>query len=300
MLSKFNWVPWNCPICKNSEKKWLGTRGGSTHRFKLGEEANVVRCKQCGLLFCDPFPVPKSMQEIYGDPKEYFRGYVSEEKVNDYKNLLKTFSKFGIKNNAKILDVGAGAGEFLAACNELGFDHAVGLEPVTAIANFAKDKYGVAIHEEELPAHADKHAKTYDCLVMSSVLEHVYDPDQLIASAQKTLRQGGYLFLELPNEPNLLTKLGNLFAALTRSKAVYNLSPTWGAYHVYGFSPKTLRLLLEKYGFAIEEIRVYSPASIPPGPGIAGKIKSQIGTWINKVANYTGQASNMTVWARQK
>ena len=55
---------------------------------------------------------------------------------------------------------------------------------------------------------------------------------------------------------------------MLRKEAVYNLQPTWPPFHVFGFNPKALGVLLEKHGFRIESLRVHASTQIRSSGGL--------------------------------
>jgi len=297
--SKFEWKDWNCPICMRSKKSELGFRGGIHYRFGQGETARVVKCESCGLLFCDPFPIPLSFQEIYGDPDSYFGDHDRQKKLACGEEFLRDFITPHFPLTARILDIGAGLGEFVKVCRDSGFTDTQGIEPSLATAEKARELFQLELITDATDIYAKKNPQSFDLIFMHSVLEHVTDPNLLVASAAELLRREGKLFIELPRDPNLLTIVGNLWEKWKGSKTVYNLSPTWGAYHVYGFTPDSLKTLLEKNGFEIEVIRVFSTAQIPAGKGWRGKLAAIVANLLQTAANYLGLASNMTVWAKK-
>ncbi|MBI3021742.1 MAG: hypothetical protein HYY59_07085 [Candidatus Omnitrophica bacterium] len=78
-----------------------------------------------------------------------------------------------------------------------------------------------------------------------------------------------------------------------------NLSPTWIPYHLYGFNPRALRVLLHKHGFEMTSVRIYAIPTIPATSAFEDRFNASVATQICRVANLTGTASNLYVWARR-
>lgn len=241
--------------------------------------------------------MPLSFQEVYGNPDEYFAGQSSEGKIKNSREFINQHLISKFSKEMRILDIGTGTGEFVKVCRDLGYLESYGLEPSLAIAKKAKVLNGLDLITESADVYAKNMAGTYDLIFMNSVLEHVEDPNLLMASVNRLLKKGGKVFIELPRDPNLLTILANFWEKPRGRKTVYNLSPTWGAFHVYGFTPRSLRILMEKQGFTIDELKVFSLAGIPSGKGWKGKIASGGANILQVLSNTLGLASNMTVWA---
>ena len=127
----------------------------------------------------------------------------------------------------------------------------------------------------------------------------MHEPGKLIEETSKLLNNGGVIYIDTPNEPNLLTILGNSFNKLTFNKAVYNLNPTWQPYCVFGFNPKALRILLMANSINIEDMLIFGDPIVPSSGGLQDKIKAKIGTLVQKIANRISLGTNMYVWARK-
>jgi hypothetical protein len=93
--------------------------------------------------------------------------------------------------------------------------------------------------------------------------------------------------------------IGNGWNRLRRDNSVYNLSPTWLPFHVFGFSLQSLQVLLRKHGFVIREHEAWAAPVLSGGPSGWSHVQAFIGTQINRLANLTGTAHNMYVWAQR-
>jgi 2-polyprenyl-3-methyl-5-hydroxy-6-metoxy-1,4-benzoquinol methylase len=98
-------------------------------------------------------------------------------------------------NKNRLLDIGCGNGDFLVFANNLGWD-STGLDVDkgainTALSNGLNVKLGgiESLNKDEL----------FDMITLSHVIEHVYNPVELIQECYKHLSPGGKLWLETPN-----------------------------------------------------------------------------------------------------
>ena len=121
----------------------------------------------------------------------------------------------------------------------------------------------------------------------------------MMAQIHELTGPGALLYVDIPQEPNLLTMIGNAANRLRGKRVVLNLMPTWPPYHVFGFNRRSLSALLKKYGFEIFDVRVWASPKIRASSGLPDRLKAEVGTQINRLANFTGTASNMFVWARR-
>ncbi len=199
--------------------------------------------------------------------------------------------------HAKVLDVGSGRGEFLVAATKVGLT-SVGLELSDAMVEDARATYGVTVLNETAEEHATK-SQSYDAFVLNAVIEHVMDPDALIKHIRKMARPGALLYIDCPNEPNLLTQAGDIISRIRRSPKVLNLAPTFPPYHVWGFNLGALKVLLDKYEFQIDSHRIYASPKVPSNGGL-DTFKSLIATQVNRIANLTGRAHNLYLWSHLK
>lgn len=115
----------------------------------------------------------------------YRAGRAAIERVN----FLRSHGVHG----GKLLDVGAGGGEFVYISKSKGYDSR-GIEPNLGYSEFARTQYGVEIKTGELCEAGG----AYDIITMFHVLEHMPNFESL-RMAWSMLNEGGYLFIEVPN-----------------------------------------------------------------------------------------------------
>jgi len=196
-----------------------------------------------------------------------------------------------------LLDVGSGRGEFCQAALSFPEINCTGIEVSDGSIKYDEEK-GIKLHKKSL-SDLIYEGKKFDGISLNAVLAHVHEPGKLIEEASKLLNNGGVIYIDTPNEPNLLTILGNSFNKLTFNKAVYNLNPTWQPYCVFGFNPKALRILLKANSINIEDMLIFGDPIVPSSGGLQDKIKAIIGTLVQKIANRISLGTNMYVWARK-
>ena len=140
-------------------------------------------------------------------------------------------------NKGKILDVGAGTGEFLSVAKNDGWQ-TIGVEPSDKAKAIAKSK-GVSFVEQtsELENHS------FDVISMWHVLEHVPDLDKQIKELKRLLKPTGTLIIAVPNFKSFDAKHYGKF---------------WAAYdvpiHFWHFSKTAIKLLFEKEEMKLEKV----------------------------------------------
>ena len=297
--NQFEMRAWHCPTCKESAERFVGLRGGKYHRYNQGVVTRIVQCESCGLLYGNPFPYPRDAQRLYGDPEKYFENHSDVAKLSGNQAIAKELIRRLGKSNISLLDVGSGRGEMVEAARREGAD-AVGLEFSAAMIRSARERYGIALVAASIEDYAaGASARVFDAVVLNAVLEHVYDPDSMVASLRKLTRVGSVVYIDVPNEPHLRSRVGNAANRILGSAGVYNLAPTFSPYHVYGFNPGALEVLLKKHGFEIISIDIFANPVLRSNKSAKDRLLAFVGTQVNRLANATGTASNMLVWARR-
>lgn len=159
-----------------------------------------------------------------------------------------------------VLDVGCGAGWLLDRLQEDG--RARRLVGVDAAASCSTPgwEYRAGDVTARLPADDDE----FDLVVLGEVIEHVPDPDALLAEVRRVLRPGGVLVLSTPNlvcwanrvlvplgvQP-LFTETSSQVALGRRLRALGQGNEVQG--HLKVFTSRSLGELLQREGFAVEE-----------------------------------------------
>jgi SAM-dependent methyltransferase len=189
--------------------------------------------------------------------------------------------------------VGSGRAELRQAARRQGCTEVVGLEFAPAMIEYARSRHGLVVLPKTIEQYAREAGRTFDAIVLNAVLEHVYDPDSMIASCAALTRPGSVVYVDLPREPNLTTLVGNAWNRWRGSDAVYNLQPTWPPYHVFGFNERALERLLSKHGFEITGLRIHAAPKVPACGDWRDRLQAFVATQVNRAANWTGTASNM-------
>ena len=99
-------------------------------------------------------------------------------------------------HTSSLLDVGCGAGDFMVAMRDLGW-RITGVETDPRAADKARQR-GLDVRHGGLE-EADFGDESFDAVTMAHVIEHVHDPDELLAECRRILKPGGTLVILTPN-----------------------------------------------------------------------------------------------------
>jgi SAM-dependent methyltransferase len=251
--------------------------------FGSPEEFSVVRCHRCELLYLNPRPTAEEISRYYPQQyfapgptktrsgleralkqwsqtlkrwiREDFYGYPSRTARRPWRvfrkillwpeRMRRAFRGRDIvrwAGDGRLLDVGCGPGANLKSLQEQGWD-VYGIElSETAVAR-ARALVGDRIHCGTLDTSPFED-ESFDVVLMSHSLEHLYDPVQELQRVRRLLKPQGCLIIAVPNA-------GSLEAKLFGGSWIHWDPPR----HLYHFSKKTLTGLVEQAGFQVLRLR---------------------------------------------
>ncbi len=214
------------------------------------EYFEIWKCDTCNLRFTQNAP-REDMIGVYYQSAEYISHsdtkhglinrlyhYVRNFTLTTKLSLIREVTRL---KRGVLLDIGAGTGAFAFTMQQAGWN-VTGLEPDEIARANALKNYKLQLQELGNLDHL--HDNTFDAITLWHVLEHVHDLHGYIEKFFKILKPAGRLVIAVPN--------------FTSYDANY-YRPYWAAYdvprHLYHFSPKSMQILLEKKGFAIEAFK---------------------------------------------
>ena len=98
----------------------------------------------------------------------------------------------------RVLDIGSGYGFFRVALRDAGFEQE-GLEVSSFARAVAASSYQLETHGGILADHWTEWKERFDVATMFDLIEHLTDPDELLAQTAAVLKPGGYLGIKTPN-----------------------------------------------------------------------------------------------------
>ncbi|MFB1002713.1 MAG: class I SAM-dependent methyltransferase [Bacteroidia bacterium] len=116
---------------------------------------------------------------------------------------LKTIGKYTDKKDLKILDIGSGSHsstitkKWLPKCHYTGVDRDVSYDNTEEDIQNMDEFFQLDLTELDYSAIPDD---TYDVIIMSHVIEHLYNGDKVLPLLFKKLKKGGLFYIEFPCE----------------------------------------------------------------------------------------------------
>ena len=192
-----------CPVCGDTHNQLLkdSSETSRTRLFGVG----VFECKKCAFIFSDYIdsevlsvlytymfrdPTASSTKELHGLTRA------------NGKSQLITIQPHLPKKLGRVLDFGGGYGE--AARLYLPFSEEVYIveKDPDALEHIRKTSKLEILEEEDLLK--DKYIGFFDLVIFSNVLEHMPFPLQQIQKFSRMIAEGGFLFVEVPCEFELI------------------------------------------------------------------------------------------------
>lgn len=229
----------SCPLCQGGIQ-WLGN-----FPCLKSWDTGLYYCNECGSLFRSPMPSHEQLQAYYDSvPFRISKSIVRRrlKKTNRQAlSLTQLLPRIGFRNEDKILDIGAGIGGLVKSLREKGLTQVIGLEGRAIAVDFCQKEFGIELDNGWMFKAHEFHPDA-KIILLSHVLEHLDDPGMVI-DYLKTHYPGSILWIEVPH--------GSYAASALNSDVIWTL---WLEQHLWSFTPKGLRDLLESHGLRIIEI----------------------------------------------
>jgi 2-polyprenyl-3-methyl-5-hydroxy-6-metoxy-1,4-benzoquinol methylase len=220
-----------CPYCSSTKRNLAFSNIQDWSFYASAGNWSYWNCEACSSLYLDPRPKASFIHEAYSQYYTHSKANISiASRIKAlFKNeffshlfginlnprlemskklffLIKPlqsflFIPFGMKQlvelpKGKLLDVGCGDGSMLKIARDLGWD-VTGIE-IDPQAVESTRKHGINVIQGSYHA-IEQLDETYDCIICSHVLEHVYNPNEMLELIIKKLNSSGTLLLSCPN-----------------------------------------------------------------------------------------------------
>ena len=226
-----------CVTCGTELKPVVSLVG--TNRIDVGV------CPDCGLCtYMQKLP-KESIDGYYdkvwmGDSQEEAmkkardRRETIEKDENKVERLNKIFKNHGLDTTKPFLDIGCGYGERMFLVQRAGFKDVYGVETSGVRAEAVRQVHGFPAFEGNFEEYTPK-AK-FGLIICYHVLEHTYNPDEILNKCAEIQDIGGVINFDLPN-----------FLGEPSMGVVFFLP------HLYSFRCYSLKKLFAKHGYEVFE-----------------------------------------------
>ena len=194
------------------------------------------RCLNCGLVYLHPRPTAQELMKNYEDylptPSEEIDKWekMMKQIVDKSADLIEARTNTG---GGRLLDIGCGYGFFLKEMKLRGWD-VEGVEVSQTGRQYARDKWGINVYSQPVE-DIDIPENSFDVVTLFYLIEHVNNPMALLREVNRILRPGGLILLRWPHTTPIVRLLG----PLSRKLDLYHTP-----YHLYDFSPETMKMLM--------------------------------------------------------
>ena len=257
-------------------------------------EGPLLRCPECGQLVSQVSAVRywETMAQFdhtdfnQPGPRELSRRFNIA-----HRRLRAIAAQLGKQpHDIHLIDVGCSRGQFVASACQIGFN-AEGVEPAPHIAAAAQAA-GLKVHQGLLE---DLHFPdaSFDVLTLFEVVEHLKQPLKLLRECHRVLKPGGMLLLSTGNTASWT------MAAMKDRWDYFHIEKDSG--HISFFNPRSMRLLAERCGFALQNVatrnvRFFEKGDVPAVLYRSAKIAAEL---LNFPARLFGKGHEMLAYLRR-
>jgi predicted SAM-dependent methyltransferase len=195
-----------------------------------------------------PFKLRKNRSKSITDlPRQWAASYCINKRKNPFKHPLgfllfkvfgagfaEKFEDMNIPFNAKILDIGSGAGQHLLTLKSYGFKNLMGID--LFIDSDIHYKNDINIKKTDIYNINEKH----DLVMLNHVLEHMNEQDKVVQRLYNLIDDEGIVMIRIPvNDCYSYRKYGKFWVALDAPR------------HFYVHTVKSLTYLFRNNGFEL-------------------------------------------------
>jgi len=205
----------NIEICKKNKLPFLNASLLTIEQFS-GESSSVILknieqiLHKSQMLWKSFVPdedhvTPEQLDNFYeasGKEKEFYNQYYSATSISLGTALRGFIANIAKNSGKKVFDFGGGIGQITSSMAKLGLEEIYIVETDQEKLDFVQwrdKKCGLLginyIGRKEIDNFLKNHEGTFDFISSCEVLEHVYDPPELMKLLAKMLKPGGQLFI---------------------------------------------------------------------------------------------------------
>ena len=228
----------SCFLCRGSAETLRAAEWSLPHL--PATQIGFGLCRDCGLALQTRCVTPQEMTRYYCESAVYTNpgraGRPSEGKVRGVDRGLALVAGVLGRAARSVFQVGSSDGYTLSCFRDAGATTLAGVEPSVASCELARERYGIetllgTVEEVDLP-------DDIELFVLTHVLEHLYDPLEVMQRVRAAQRAGEWVLVEVP----LLEQ-------------VERFPPSYLTFeHLNYFDESSLVHLLTRAGYVVEQL----------------------------------------------
>jgi 2-polyprenyl-3-methyl-5-hydroxy-6-metoxy-1,4-benzoquinol methylase len=188
---------------------------------------------------------------------EYTQKYSGINRHLEQRELkaLKIINDLALPLSAEIFDAGCGDGKFLFELgrNPHNSHRYSGAEYSSDRCSQARENTDYKIFEMDFEKGLDIPSNQYDCIYSGEVIEHLYNPDNMLIELNRIMKPSGTLILTTPNMNSWISRLVFLFGMQPINYECSTVSSTYG----YGYLKK-----FKKQDWPVGHVRLFNYLSL--------------------------------------
>jgi SAM-dependent methyltransferase len=223
-------------------------RGDPRNLFQI-EGLQFMECRKCGVVYTYPSPAEDQLASVYHDG--YILGLPGGEALDKQPEwIINPISWEATRvrcategtTAGRVLEIGCATGRFLALLKQRGWE-VWGVEFNANAAAVASKLLKANVFAGDF-MKANLPDQYFDVVTLFHVIEHTLHPRDNVQKMHDILKKGGRLVLETPD-----------FGSRNARKLGLKWPHIKPGEHLYYFSERSLRNLLEGSGFRVEKVR---------------------------------------------
>jgi SAM-dependent methyltransferase len=220
-----------CPVCGNMQAQ--GHLRGPDRLHGRQEIYTLVRCPGCSLVWLKDPPKPSEMHLHYTDAYHKLISAGGENSPHRWEFRREALTRY--KQSGTLLDLGCSSGSFLAYMRSESWK-LYGIEMSAECARTAEERSKAQVFEGSI-LDGPFARESFDVITCFDVLEHLYEPRQVMGRIAEWLKPGGIFYVLVPNVDSAE---GRVFGSYWHGLELPR--------HLFHYSPASLKLLAESAG----------------------------------------------------